>query len=269
MASVSSPNEVYTHGHAAPVLRSHRWRTVENSAEYLIPHLTPGVRVLDVGCGPGNITADIGQRVAPGAVIGLDRAEDAIAAAARDYATENVEFRTGDVYALEYDDGAFDVVHAHQVLQHLADPVRALAEMKRVCTPGGVVAVRDAIYRNMTWWPESPGMTRWLSIYDQVARANRGEPDAGSRLVAWMHEAGFGAVDASASVWCFAAPEDRQWWGDTWAERISASPLAERAVELGAATRAELEECAADWRAWIAHPDACFYVVHGEAIGTA
>ena len=120
----------YTHGHHESVLRSHRWRTVDNSAAYLAPHLTSASRVLDVGCGPGTITADIGRRVAPGRVLGIDASAAVIEEARRDFGGgPNVEFSVGDLYALEVDDHAFDVVHAHQVLQHLSDPVRALREM--------------------------------------------------------------------------------------------------------------------------------------------
>src|SRR5688572_30639011 len=153
--------ETYTHGHAESVLRSHRWRTVENSAAYLLPHLGAGVDLLDVGCGPGTITIDLAQRVAPGRAVGMDAASDAIDAArvaADESDASNLQLVTGDVYALEHDDGSFDVVHAHQVLQHLADPVAALREMRRVCRTGGVVAARDSIYRAMTWFPASEGL---------------------------------------------------------------------------------------------------------------
>src|SRR5690348_13442980 len=53
----------YTHGHHESVLRSHRWRTAENSAAYLLPHLSSGATVLDIGCGPGTITADLAALV--------------------------------------------------------------------------------------------------------------------------------------------------------------------------------------------------------------
>src|SRR5262249_4062717 len=113
----------YTHGHHDSVLRSHRRRTAENSAAYLLPSLCPGMSVLDVGCGPGTITLDLAGRVAPGGVVGLDR-EQAPLVEAKTLAadTPNVAFVVGDVYALDFDDGAFDLVHAHQVLQHLTDP---------------------------------------------------------------------------------------------------------------------------------------------------
>ena len=64
--------DTYTHGHAASVLRSHTWRTIENSAAYLAPHLDAGDKLLDVGCGPGTITADVARRVK--AVVALDLA---------------------------------------------------------------------------------------------------------------------------------------------------------------------------------------------------
>ena len=264
---MTPPDDVYTHGHHESVLRSHQWRTVENSAGYLLDAFVPGARVLDVGCGPGTITVDIAQRVAPGHVLGLDRAEEVLEparVAARDAGVDNVEFAVGDVYALDLPDASFDVVHAHQVLQHLTDPVAALREMRRVCTPGGVVAARDSDYATFTWWPEDPRLTRWIELYHDVARSNDAEPDAGRRLLAWAHEAGLSDVDATASVWCFATPEDRAWWGGLWSDRIVASAFAEQAVDTGLATRGELEDISDAWRAWSESPDAWFAIVHGE-----
>src|ERR1700722_8777283 len=133
----------YTHGHHESVLRSHTSRTAENSAGYLLPRLHPGLSLLDVGCGPGTITLDLGRIVAPGRVIGLD-ASDEVVTQARALGAEsdapNARFEVGDLFALKYDDATFDVVHAHQVLQHLVDPVAALAELRRVLRPGGVLA---------------------------------------------------------------------------------------------------------------------------------
>ena len=149
--SESGPTEpasrdVDTHGHHTSVVRTHAWRTVENSAAYLLPSLRPGDRVLDVGCGPGTITLDLARLVAPGEVLGIDPSADVIGQAA-ETATDNVRFEVGDVFALR---GAYDVVHAHQVLQHLADPVGALVAMRGLTRPGGLVAARDADYVTFT-----------------------------------------------------------------------------------------------------------------------
>ena len=265
------PDATYTHGHDDSVLRSHRWRTVDNSAAYFAPRLTPGTSVLDVGCGPGTITIDIARRVAPGRVLGIDASGAVIAgatAAAADGDVTNVEFAVGDVYALEHPDASFDVVHAHQVLQHVAEPVAALREMRRVCRPEGIVAARDSIYRAFTWYPRDTRLDRWLDLYCAVAEANGGEPDAGSRLRAWALAAGFSSVTASASAWCYAEDGERSWWGDLWAERVTATALAARARELGLATTDELAELAAGWRDWAAAPNGWFAVLHGEVLAT-
>jgi SAM-dependent methyltransferase len=264
-------SETYTHGHAESVLRSHRWRTVDNSAAYLVERLVPGVEVLDVGCGPGSITIDIAHRVAPGRVVGLDAAADVVAAArtaADEAAVMNLALATGDVYALDLADDSFDVVHAHQVLQHVSDPVAALREMRRVCRPDGVVAARDSIYRAMSWYPTAPALDRWLAVYCAVAEANGGEPDAGSRLRHWALAAGCSTVTASASAWCYATDEERAWWGGLWADRVATTALGTRAVELGLATPAEITAMADAWRAWAATPDAWFAVLHGEILAT-
>ena len=128
----------YTHGHHESVLRSHTWRTAENSSAYLLPHLRPGQRLLDVGCGPGTITADLALLVAPGEVVGIDAAPDVVAQAAehaRSLGLENLRFEVADLFALGFPDASFDVIHLHQVLQHLEDPVAALVELRRVLRP--------------------------------------------------------------------------------------------------------------------------------------
>ncbi|MFE2329976.1 class I SAM-dependent methyltransferase [Streptomyces sp. NPDC059385] len=261
---------VYTHGHHESVLRSHRWRTAENSAAYLIGELRPGMSVLDVGCGPGTITADLAELVAPGgSVTAVDAAEDVVEQA-RAYAQERgvtgVRFGTADVHALDFPDDSFDVVHAHQVLQHVGDPVQALREMRRVCRPGGIVAARDADYAAMTWYPQAPGLDAWQSLYQRVARANGGEPDAGRRLRAWARAAGFTEVAAGATNWVYATPEETAWWSSLWADRTTASSYAEIATGGGHATAAELAGIADAWRAWGADPDAWFMVPNGEVL---
>ena len=257
---------VYTHGHHESVLRSHRWRTVENSAAYLLPHLRPGVRLLDVGCGPGTITADFAGRVGRESVLGVDASAEIIAAAERDH--QGVSFATGDVYRLDFPDSSWDIVHAHQVLQHLADPIAALKEMRRVVKPGGIVAARDSDYATKTWYPADARLDRWLALYSEIARANGGEPDAGRRLLAWAHAAGFSQVKASASAWCFATPDERAWWGGLWADRMTSSAIAEQAVREGRATSGELAAIAAAWRGWADAADGWLAMTHGEILCT-
>lgn len=257
----------YTHGHHESVLRGHRWRTAENSAAYLLPWLRPDQRLLDVGCGPGTITVDLAGRVGH-----VDAVEPTTAALelARDHARScrqhNLTFTTADVHALPFADDTFDVVHAHQVLQHVADPVTALTEMRRVCVPGGLVAVRDSDYATFTWYPADPELDDWLRLYSAAARANHGEPDAGRHLLAWAHAAGFVDVTASTDSWCFATVDDREYWGGMWADRILHSALADQLLADGTADHTKLQAISTAWRRWADHPDGWLAVPHAEVL---
>ncbi|TIC79103.1 methyltransferase domain-containing protein [Nocardioides sp. GY 10127] len=266
----------YTHGYAESVQRSYRVRTAENSAAYLLPHLRAGQDLLDVGSGPGTITAGLAARVAPGpgtgSVTALEVAEEALAqtragleAAGLGASGVEASLLVGDVHALDLPDDSFDVVHAHQVLQHVADPVAALREMIRVCRPGGVVAVRDADYASFAWFPASPGLEEWARLYQQAARANGGEPDAGRRLLSWARAAGATDVVATSSTWCYADDAARELWGGSWAERITGSAIAVQ-LEASGTPRADLEAVAQAWRDWAASPDGWFNIVHGEVL---
>ncbi|MFD7237730.1 class I SAM-dependent methyltransferase [Streptomyces syringium] len=266
---MSHETAVYTHGHHESVLRSHSWRTAANSAAYLLPELRPDMVVLDIGCGPGTITADLAERVPQGAVTGLDAAAGVLErarAVARERGLDNVRFTTGDVHALDFPDDSFDVVHAHQVLQHVGDPVAALREMRRVCRPGGIVAVRDADYAAMAWYPRVPGLADWQDLYQRVARAGGGEPDAGRLLLSWARRAGLTDVTAGASTWCFAGEDDRAWWSGLWADRTVASTYAGLAVDGGHTDTAGLADIAAAWREWGRQEDAWFAVLNGELL---
>lgn len=261
--------ERYTHGHHESVLASHTWRTIANSAAYLEPHLTAGLSLLDVGCGPGTITVEFADRLAPGRVVGLDAAQEVIDRASTEFSRPGLEFVVGDAYALPFDDDTFDIVHAHQTLQHVADPVAVLREMRRVARPGGIVAARDVDYAGTFWYPLLPGLDAWLALYERVHRSNGGEPDAGRRLAAWAREAGLDDRTTSASLWHFSTPPERQWWGGMWARRVLESAFAADAVEKSFATRSDLESISRAWRAWADDVDGWLAMPHGELIARA
>jgi ubiquinone/menaquinone biosynthesis C-methylase UbiE len=258
--------DTYSHGHHESVLRSHRWRTAENSAGFILDRLGHVETLLDVGCGPGNITADLARHARAGRVTGIDRSPDVIEAARRDHAADNLTFEVGDVYDLAFDDETFDLVYVHQVLQHLSDPVRALAEMRRVVKRGGVVAARDADYAAFAWAPSDPVLDRWMDLYHQITSHNHAEADAGRHLPAWARAAGFTDVEVSSSTWTYATPDEREWWGGLWADRVRESEFARQSVEYGYSNPTELEEIAEAFRRWAAAKDGVFILVHGEVI---
>ena len=265
-------NGVYTHGDDAAVLDSHRHRTAQNSAAHLLPHLRRGMRLLDVGSGAGTITADLARIVGAGQLVALEVGEEAAAITRAELERQglgDVEVRVGDAQELPFEGGSFDVVHAHQVLQHLPDPVRALSQFRRVTRPGGIVAVRDSDYEGFRWWPEQPSLDRWLEIYLRAARANGGTPDAGRRLLAWAHEAGFEEVSPGASTWLHATPGARRAWAATCAGRLTCGPFAEQLERESWASAEERAVLAGDFHRWAEDPDGWFSVLHGEIIARA
>lgn len=260
--------ETYTHGHPDVVVEAHATRTVENSAAYLMELLRQGDRLLDLGCGPGTITVGLARAVAPGRVVGIDNSAKVLDRARRHAAAAGVEidFQVASVYAVPFPDGSFDVVHAHQVLQHLGDPVGALGEARRVLRPGGLVAVRDVDNGTVVWHPGDETLDSWQTAHEAVHRANGGEPHAGRRLLAWVRAAGFVDAEATASTWSFANDERRRWWGQLWAKRVVSEPFAGRAVALGLADQTSLEEYAAAFLRWSEQPDGWCVFIHGEVI---
>ncbi|OAL56561.1 S-adenosyl-L-methionine-dependent methyltransferase [Pyrenochaeta sp. DS3sAY3a] len=266
----------YLHGHHASVLRSHSWRTVENSCPHLLPYLNnPAFKILDVGCGPGTITVDLASHVPQGIVYAIDPSADVIEKA-RKHAAEkgitNVRFEVGDIFNWSQLDGveeaSFDIVHAHQVLQHLRDPLGAMKEMKRLVKPGGILAVRDCDYSAMSWFPEHPGMQKWKDLYIKVANGLKAHPNLGKQLHAVALQAGFprSDIDASVAAWTFSTPEEREFWCGLWADRTVQSDYKQRALESGFATEDDLEEIAATWREMEKKEDGWFAVIHGQII---
>ncbi len=175
MSNEPQPASYKTHGYHESVLRSHKSRTAEACAAYLLPSIRPDMNILDVGCGPGTITAGFAVLAPQGHVTGIDMGAEVLEHArtsAEQQALTNITFQVGSVLELPFPDNTFDIVHAHQVIQHTTDQVKALQEMRRVTKDGGIVAVRDADMAAMTWFPNLKGLEEWRRIYTAIARSS-------------------------------------------------------------------------------------------------
>lgn len=267
---MSNKNPVYANDHSSAVMRTHSWRTVENSAPYLKPHIKPDMTILDVGCGPGSITVDLASLVPKGRVIGVEYVSDPLDNA-RELAAErgvtNVEFRVGDIYSLDFPDDHFDIVHVHQVLQHLAEPVKAIQEMRRVTKAnGGIFAARETA--NFTLYPDTPTLKAFFDTTFKVVEARGANANSGSYIHTWAEKAGFdrSQINCSAGTWCFSSPEERAYFGGSMADRCASSGFVKLAVDGGFATSDEMAEYAKAWQDFVNDKDAWCGVLHGEII---
>lgn len=259
----------YTHGHHASVLRTHGWRTATNSVGFLLPHIKPDMKILDIGCGPGTITVDLATYVPHGHVTGLENASEVLAkgrSLVEERELTNIDFVQGDGNGLTYADNTFDIVFCHQVLQHVADAVGILKEMKRVTKVGGIIAARESDYGVFNWYPELPGLKAWQTLYDKVARRNGGEPNAGRMLHVWAKRAGLVDPQCSVSSWCFADREEVQAWSQNWQERVLKSAFGRTALEEGLASQEDLEDVSQTWKEWGNHEDAWISIPSSEVI---
>lgn len=247
-------------------------RTADVHGAFILPHLKAGMRLLDVGCGPGSITLGLAQRVAPGEVVGIDINPARIAqaralAAERD--VENVRFETADIYALPFEDAAFDGVFSNAVHQHLRDPLAALREQRRVLKPGGVIGIADPDVLTSIVYPSTPALERSLEVFSLVRVADGGTPDIGRRLRELLHDAGFTRVTASATAGSDGTAETTTFMGGWWASYFEAPAIVARVASASIATEAEMAEMGTAWRAWGEAPGA-FAVRFGcHAIGWA
>jgi len=260
--------ERYTHGYHPVIVESYTRRTAEVCAAFLLPRLRPDAEVLDLGCGPGTITLGLARRARR--VVGLDAAAKMVEQArelAADSEVHNASFEVGSAYELPYGDGSFDVVYAHQVMQHLADPVRALREARRVLRPGGLVAVRDSDYQTMVHAPVEPAIQYWLRLYHEVVAANGGKADAGRFLPRWVHAAGFVDPVVTTSTTTYADAAGREFWAGMWAERVTDSDFAQQALAGGFATRSDLVAISVAFRRWADNPTGFWAYLCGEVVG--
>jgi ubiquinone/menaquinone biosynthesis C-methylase UbiE len=270
MANDHLRHETYTHGHAPATVRQHGLRTADEAAAFLLPELRPGMRVLDVGCGPGSITRGLAELVAPGEVVGVDLSRETLEAArgnAAAHGLDNLRYEEASVYELPFGDGTFDVAFAHQVIQHLREREAALGEMLRVLRPGGLLAIREVDWETVAYWPRDPWIDRFVQVHFKTWYRNGGEPAIGRQLRALFNAAGVDEPTVTASVWCYTTPADTIAWGESYAERLLTSPMGARMIEYRYASREDVEAMAAAFRAWAAHPDAVWVFTHFAALG--
>lgn len=261
----------YAIGHTRGAVNAHSGRSAAKHAAFFIPLIQPGMKILDVGCGPGSITCDLAQLVPEGHVTGVDLSPGVIEtarAAAKNRGVENVEFGTGNVLkGLDFADGSYDIVFCHQLLNHLADPVKGIREMKRLCKGTGFVALREGIMQ--IWYPDDPRMADMDEILATVMRAGGvAMPGAGRHLPGWAKEAGFDmgtvtyTVKGTPSLGKATRERMRAFFQDTFNEE---SAVRAKAKAAGVEER-RIDDVFAATLAWCDDEEAFQVMVCGEII---
>jgi SAM-dependent methyltransferase len=243
-------------------------RTASQEAAFFLPFLRPGMRVLDLGCGPGSITLGLAEAVAPGETVGVDVQPSQVAQAQALSASRgvmNVRFEVADVYRLPFPDGSFDAVFAHAVLMHLREPVRALLEVRRVLRPGGIAGVRDSDWGGRIHAPATPLLEQWYALTVRVRQRNGGDPFMGRHHRRLLLEAGFARAEASVSVWSDGTLEKTRRRASFLKAQLQG--FAPTALAEGWLDQRTVEAVGAEFDAWAELPDALYVETLYEAIG--
>jgi SAM-dependent methyltransferase len=260
--------EVYTQQHNSAFVAEMAARTAAKEAAFFLPHLRPGMRLLDVGCGPGSITLGLAGVVGPGVVVGIDvdptQVEQARALALERGAT-NVRFEVADLYRLPFPDGSFDAAFAHTVIMGLREPVRALVELRRVLRPDGMAGLRDPDLGTEILAPTTPLLDQRRTLLLRVREHNGGDPFAGRRLRGHLLAAHFARAEATASVWSAGSLEEtrrRVVWLKAQLLGLARTGLGEGWID-----QETLDAMSGALDAWADRPDAYSAITYVEAVG--
>jgi SAM-dependent methyltransferase len=241
----------------------------DDSAAFLLPFLDATMEILDVGCGPGTITAALAK--ATQSAVGIDISAKAIASA-RDMASRarlpNVGFIRGAMTALPFDAARFDAVFFHAVLYHLDGEMLAatLSEARRVLKPGGIVATRDADVGGNILHPETTGLLLALDLWARwYEHADAEAVRFGRRQRAILRAHSFCPIWSGASFVNHSA--DDQMRRDSAADaKNSLQGMSADLIARGLATRDEIEQALSAWEAWGDNPDSVYLRCRCECV---
>ena len=269
MVQRTSATPDYTMGYSAVILETQLRATAETSAAHLLPHLRPGLRLLDFGCGPGTISVGLAEAVAPGEMHGVDMDESLIERArsvAASLGQDNAIFHVGDVTDLQFEDNFFDVAHCRSVLMHVPDTAGVLSEVKRVLKPGGIIACREMICESAFTHPNFGIMRRSWDMFEDLVRADDGHPQMGKDMKHHILEAGFTDIRMSASFSVYSSPEQIASIHRLISQWLLSHEVTEAAIKYGASSENLVEDLRAAYDRWKEHPAALFAFAYGEAL---
>ena len=269
MTEQSSASPAYTMGYSDEFLQMLDRRNARNSAAYLLPSLERGMRVLDLGCGPGTISVGLAEAVDPGEVHGIDMEAsqiDLAHAAAEAGGHANISFHVGNALDLPFESDYFDAVHAHAVIMHIPDTERVLSEIRRVLKPGGLLASRDLIGESTFLEPWSEGLRETWETFNNLMRGNGGHMEIGKELKGILLNAGFSDIRCSASFDSYGTPPDLDFFYGFVVDWFFSPHVVAAVTGLGIATQEKFDYWRGELDAWRDSPGAFGALAFGECI---
>jgi len=244
-------------------------RSAAEYADFLLPHLDTQMVVLDAGCGTGTLSIGLAEHCA--SVVAFDNT-DAFADAAqycRQKRLDNIRFEHGDVYRLDFPDECFDACLCHSVLETLARPLDALAEISRVCKRGAPVGVASVEYDGIILAGDRLGLLeRFYSTREQLWVAQEiADPYMGRNLRGLLNQAGFKDVVATTKSFCYGTPTAIREFGLSRASDCEDDWYAGSALASGLATKNDLQDMKRAWEAWSRDPGAYLAFPWCRAVG--
>jgi SAM-dependent methyltransferase len=169
---------------------------------YLQPYLFAGAEVLDVGCGPGVILRAGASTYRRARAAGVDLSPLRVQQAKeRNAGNRQLQFFQGDVQHLQFESGSFDIVYSRMLLQYVTDKEKAVAEMVRVCKPGGKVLMQDLDGQLVWHYPEDALMQETVKRVLTSLERSGFDPFVGRKLFWLARNAGLDNVAVKAECY--------------------------------------------------------------------
>ena len=272
MTSQSTSTQEKTPGLAAGLSDRHRFRQATVEAAFLLPHLKPGMSLLDVGCGPGSITLGLAEAVAPGNVVGIDVSAERVdeaRALADERGIANVTFEVGDAVALGFEEASFDAAFEHSVFMHVVNPGQAAREVFRVLKPGGVFGASDADASGFMHFPYEPFIATGMAIQTAWRLQHGGDNVIGKSLRGLLHEVGFARSQADARFenGGYGNAADIQYLVSIVDRYFQTQEMIQFAKDQGLGDDQAFEDIRAAWARWSLDPGAFWADPQIQAVG--
>jgi len=282
MTQMNHPNK-YMQGYSHSTIATHRARTADSDAAFLLPYIKKADRILDVGCGPGTMTTSLAKYASSGSITGIDISLPIILEAQQladdtSISTDgpaSVKFEQADVTeSLPFPDDHFDIIFASQVFGHFVSQdrvLRALLDIKRVLKPGGIVATRDGAAQH--FYPQSLDLDQlWVrNSTRDIQQGSQSSSDlVGTTMPRIFHLAGFdsdgGKVRIGGGATVYQGADARQWLAARDLGQMKEGDAFRQTWLDARITEEEIEEAVAAVKQWAATDNAWYGCLQFEML---